>query len=376
MRTVLLGVPPTLPALHRALGLSYSAAGLLTAMPVLILALGAIPGAFLVNRVGARRAVTYGLAFVTLGTALRGALPVAVTLFFFTAVLALGIAITQPAMPALVEVWFPRQIARASALYSNGLLVGEVIAATITLPLLLGALQLSWQGALSAWALPAAVCLGLWLAVVPRFGRLAAPPPAGDWFPDLRSGRMWRIGLLMGGTSLVYFGMNSWIPDTLEVRGGHQLIALSLGLLNFMQLPVSAGLAVAGDWLLGRRWPYVLAGLLSLLGVAGYVAGPLSTAPLWAGLMGAAASLVFILNLGLPAVLSPGEVARFSGFMFTVGYGCAFFGPALGGFAWDLTGRPAFAVLPMGVASVAIVALGASLPQVRRAAGGVSSRVV
>jgi CP family cyanate transporter-like MFS transporter len=187
---------------------------------------------------------------------------------------------------------------------------------------------------------------------------------------------MWRIGLLMGGTSLVYFGMNSWIPDTLEVRGGHHLIALSLGLLNFMQLPVSAALAVAGDSLLGRRWPYVFAGLLSLLGVSGYVAGPLELAPICAGLMGAASSLVFIMNLGLPAVLAPGEVARFSGFMFTVGYGCAFFGPALGGFAWDLTGRSAFAILPMGIAALAIVALGASLPQTRSAAGGVSSRVV
>lgn len=373
---MLLGVPPTLPALHRGLGLSYSAAGLLTAMPVLILALGAIPGAYLVNRVGARRAVTYGLAILTLGTALRGALSLPLTLFFFTALLALGIAISQPAMPALVEVWFPRQIARASAIYTNGLLAGEVIAATITLPFLLGALHLGWQAALSFWAIPAAGCLGLWLLIVPRLGQTGTTPPFGNWLPNVRSWDMWRIGLLMGGTSLVYFGMNSWIPDTLEVRGGHHLIALSLGLLNFMQLPVSAALAVAGDSLLGRRWPYVFAGLLSLLGVSGYLAGPLDLAPICAGLMGAASSLVFIMNLGLPAVLAPGEVPRFSGFMFTVGYGCAFFGPALGGFAWDLTGRSAFAVLPMGIAALSIVALGASLPQMRSAAGGVSSKVV
>jgi CP family cyanate transporter-like MFS transporter len=140
-------------------------------MPVLILALGAIPGAFLVNRVGARRAVAYGLAILTLGTAARGALPLPSTLFLFTAVLALGIAISQPALPALVEVWFPRQIARASAIYTSGLLGGEVIAATITLPFLLGALHLSWQAALSAWAIPAAVCLVLWILLVPRLAK-------------------------------------------------------------------------------------------------------------------------------------------------------------------------------------------------------------
>jgi len=51
---VILSVPPALPALHQALGLSYSAGGLLTSLPVLIMAAGAIPGAYLVSRVGAR----------------------------------------------------------------------------------------------------------------------------------------------------------------------------------------------------------------------------------------------------------------------------------------------------------------------------------
>lgn len=120
----------------------------------------------------------------------------------------------------------------------------------------------------------------------------------------------------------------------------------------------------------------MFAGFLSLLGVTGHIAGPLNAAPVCAGLMGAASSLVFIMNLGLPAVLAPGDVPRFSGFMFSVGYGCAFFGPALGGIAWDLTGRSAFAVFPMGIAAAAIVALGASLPQMRRTEGGVSSSVL
>lgn len=368
-------MPPTLPALHLGLGLSYSAGGLLTGLPILILGAGAIPGAFLVNRVGPQQAVVYGLSLVTLGTALRGAVPAGVTLFVFTAILALGIAVTQPALPTLVQGWFPSSIGRATAVYSNGLLAGEVIAATVTLPLLLDRLRLGWQGALSAWALPVAACLALWLVFVPG-GRRPRAVPLARSLPDLRSGRMWRIGLLMGGASLVYFGMNTWIPDTLDVRGGHQLIPLSLGLINFMQLPVSAALAVAGDALIGRRWPYVLAGLLCLSGAIGYLSGPLWMAPLWAGVIGAGSSLVFVMNLGLPALLGPGEVAGTSAFMFTVGYGCAFFGPALGGVAWDLTGQFGFALLPMGIAAAAIVALGASLPQVRRAEGGVSTSVM
>jgi cyanate permease len=127
--------------------------------------------------------------------------------------------------------------------------------------------------------------------------------------------------------------------------------------------------------MLGRRWPYVLAGVGSLVGVGGYALAPAGSAPLWAGLAGAAASLAFILNLGLPALFAPSEVARTSGFMFTVGYGAAFFGPALGGVVWDWTGHFRFALLPMLVGALAMLLLGATVPKswVRPAARPVAS---
>jgi len=322
------------------------------------MAAGAIPGAYLVSRVGARRAVAVGVALVALGAALRGAFPNAVMLFAFTVVFALGIAVAQPAMPSLAQAWFPTRIGRAIAIYSNGLLVGEVIAASITLPLLL--VPFGWQVALAIWAVPAAIVLALWLIVTPATE--AAVATAGAWLPDWRSGRMLRVGLLMGGASLVYFGMNSWVPDTLDARHAHALIPLTLGALNAMQLPVSFWLAWRGDAMLGRRWPYVLAGVGSIVGVAGYALAPAGSAPIWAGLAGAAASLAFILNLGLPALFAPSEVARTSGFMFTIGYGAAFFGPALGGFAWDWTGHFRYALLPMLVGALAMLVFGSTLP--------------
>lgn len=361
LRTVLLGVPPTLPALHQALSLSYSAAGLLTSLPILLMAVGAMPGSYLVSRAGARTAVAVGLALITLGAALRGALPNAPSLFLFTVVLALGIAVTQPAVPSLAQAWFPSRIGRAIAIYSNGILVGEVIAATITLPLLL---PFGWQAALSAWALPAAIVLVLWLTITPASGSAAnvsTPTLRLALLPDWRNGRIWRIGLLMGGASIVYFGMNAWIPDTLDARQAHALIPLTLGVLNFMQLPVSLWLAWRGDAMLGRRWPYLLAGVAAVLGVCGYALAPAGTAPLWAGVAGAGSSMAFILNLGLPALLSPSEVARASGFMFTLGYGLAFFAPALGGLAWDWSGEFRFALLPMVIGSFGMLALGATM---------------
>jgi CP family cyanate transporter-like MFS transporter len=362
LRTVVLGVPPTLPALHRALGLSYSAAGLLTSLPVLLMALGAIPGAFLISRVGARRAVGLGLMLVAIGAALRAAAPAAIVLYVFTVVLSLGIAVSQPAMPVLAQAWFPRHIARALAVYSNGLLIGEVIAATVTLPLLIA--PFGWQLALAVWAAPVAVVLGCWLGTTPSDD--GASTQLASWLPDWRSGTMLRIGLLMGTASLLYFGMNTWIPDTLDARGAHGLITPSLASLNAMQIPVSVLLTIFGPQLLGRRWPYVVAAIASLVGIGGYAFGASGAAPVWTGMVGAGSSLAFILNLGLPAMLSPAEVARTSGFMFTVGYGTAFFGPVLGGLLWDwsghLQGHYLYALLPMALAAAAMLLLGFSLP--------------
>lgn len=356
---MILSVPPALPALHHALALSYSAGGLLTSLPVLIMAVGAIPGAYLVSRVGARQAITYGLALLAVGTALRGVYPSAAALFIFTIVLSVGIAVSQPAVPSLVQAWLPDRIGRGIAIYTNGIFVGEVIAATITLPFLVN--PFGWQGALAAWALPVGVGLILWLTFTPS--TKASGEIGAAWFPDWRSGRMLHIGLLMGGASIVYFGMNTWIPDTLEARHAHNLIPLTLGVLNSMQLPVSLVLTLAADAMVGHRWPFVLAGLAAVVGVVGYILGPVESAPIWAGLAGGGASVAFILSLGLPALMSPSEVARTTGLMLTIGYGAAFFGPSLGGFAWDLTGRFPFALLPMALGALAMVGLGATLPR-------------
>jgi CP family cyanate transporter-like MFS transporter len=288
-------------------------------------------------------------------------------LFAFTLVLALGIAVSQPALPSLVQAWFPSHLGRATAVFSNGLLAGEVLAATITLPLLLGGLRLGWQGSLAFWALPAGATLALWIVLTPGGGGPSATARPARWLPDLGSGSAWRVALLMAGASVTYFGMNTWIPDTLAARRGSALIPAALGLLNFMQIPVSLALTLAGDRLIGRRWPYVVAGLGCSLGIAGFGFGPVAASPGFAGLIGAGSSLVFVLNLALPALLAPAEVARVSGFMFMVGYGCAFLIPAAGGLAWDRTGDPLAALLPIGVSALLIVGLGASLPRLRRA---------
>jgi CP family cyanate transporter-like MFS transporter len=101
LRAVLLGVPPVLDRVQHDLGLSYTAAGLLTSIPILMLGVAALPGAALVRRLGGHRTVALGLLAVAAGTPLRaagGVLP----LYAGTVLLALGISIAQPGLPLVL----------------------------------------------------------------------------------------------------------------------------------------------------------------------------------------------------------------------------------------------------------------------------------
>jgi len=365
LRTVLLGVPPVLPLIHHDLDLSYTEVGLLTSLPTLLMGLAAVPGAFLVARTSTRMAVTVGLAILAVGALLRAVAPDAWTLFLFTVVLSLGIAIVQPALPVLVKQWFPRRIGQATAIYSNGLIIGEIIAASLTGPILLGALGAdAWRATFIVWALPIFVLLAMWVLGAPQAPRVVGAVRT-RWQAGWGSARGWRLGFLLGSGSLAYFAMNAWIPDYDKALGRPDTAA-ALTVLNIMQLPVSIVLTLAAHWLAGRRWPLVLSGFCCLVGVIGWLWAPASTALIWVALLGVGSSAVFLLGLALPPLLSAEhEVAGLTGIMLTLGYITAFLGPLIGGVLWDASGVPALAFAPVVVASVGQIALGGTLPQAR-----------
>src|SRR5947207_3001184 len=148
----MLAVPPLIPLIHRELNLDEKAVGALVSGPVLILAIASVPGSLLIAKLGIRGALVTGLGAIALFGALRGFGPSAPVLFSATFLMGVGVAVTQPAFPALVREWFPRRIAIATAVYSNGILIGETLPTVLTpfgvLPLTHG----DWRWALATWS--------------------------------------------------------------------------------------------------------------------------------------------------------------------------------------------------------------------------------
>jgi CP family cyanate transporter-like MFS transporter len=372
LRSVLLAVPPILPQIQHDLGLSYTATGLVTSLPTLVMGGLALPSGLVAGRLGAARAVTLGLLLLAVGALLRAIWPAALPLYLFTFLLSLGIALAQTAIAVLIRQWFPQRIGFVSALYTDGLILGEALAAALTASVVLGMLGANaWTGTFVIWSLPVFLALALWLwlappaaATVPRQRPGAAKAPSmPETFARPRRASAWQLGILMGGASLIFFGMNTWIPSYNTVLGTAAATPLALGVLNATQLPVGLVLTAFAQRLAGRRWPFVLAGGICVLAIAGMLATPVALQPLWVALLGAGSACVFVLGIALPPLLARREeVARLTGATLSVSYGTAFVGPLAGGALWDLFGVPQLAFAPVAAAGVAMIVLGALLP--------------
>jgi MFS transporter, CP family, cyanate transporter len=364
LRLTILAVPPVIAMIRDEFSLSATEVGLLSSIPPALFAVAALGGSLLVARLGVRGALIGGLVLVAAGSALRGLSASYAVLFATTVVMSAGVAIMQPIMPTTVRQWLPRRIGLGTAIYTNGLLVGEIFPTLLTIPFVLPLLSGSWRLSLVFWSLPIAIIAAVIYVFGPRaHGEHAGAPGAPrTWLPDWHVGLVWRLGALFCCINAIYFSVNAFIPIYLTSAGRPDLISGALTALNFGQLPASLLLLLVADKLERRAWPYVASGMLSLLSITGLVLtiGPATI--IWAALLGFSDSAALIVGLTLPPLLCRHEdVARTSAGMFTISYGGAVAIAILSGAAWDASGIPALAFVPLGACAIGLAAVTVSL---------------
>jgi CP family cyanate transporter-like MFS transporter len=362
LRLTMLAIPPVVPLIHRDLHLDEKAIGALVSLPVLLLALAAVPGSLVIAKLGLRGALVIGLGFVALFGALRGLGPSIPVLFGSTFLMGLGVAFAQPVFPSLVREWFPRKIGIATAAFSNGILIGETLPTAFTTPV--GVLPLAhgdWRWALAFWSvLVLAVAVAL-VSAAPRRAKVTAPT---RWWPSWREGQAVRVGLVMGMASAAYFGTNAFIPDYLDQTGRHNLISPTLAVLNASQLLTAPAVAL---WqrLLSGRFGFIASSVLMGLGQLGMVLTPGAGVIAWALVTGFASALAFIVALSLPPrIAAAGDVHRMSAAVFTTQYAVGFAFPLIAGALWDFSGVALLAFVPgvIGAGLMAWLALPLRIP--------------
>jgi CP family cyanate transporter-like MFS transporter len=367
LRLTILAVPPVIPLIHDELNLSATQIGILTGLPSMLFAFAAVPGSLLIARLGIRAALVVGLALTAIFGALRGALLDVTWLYAMTIAMAAGVAIMQVTMPPAVRAWVPHRIGFATAVYTNGLLIGEILPVVLMFPLVLPLAGGSWQGGFVAWSIPVAI-----IAVIVM---LLAPSPAINegtlarrrWWPDWRNTLIWRLGIMLGTINATYFATNAFIPDYMRSTGQGEWINAALSGLNSGQLPASFLLLAFAGRLERKAWPYVACGVLCVIATGGIVFGSGAWVVAAAALQGFAASIILILVLALPPLLSPpDDVHRVTAAMFTISYSCAVVVPVISGLAWDLTGIASTAFLPIALCGIVLVILAPAINHVPR----------
>jgi CP family cyanate transporter-like MFS transporter len=382
LRPAIASVPPVLPDIQRDLGLSGTAAGLLTALPVVCLGLFAPAAARLAGRFGVDRVVAGALVVLGAGTLARavgggsgGLMPGSPALriaglFAATFLAGAGLAVGGALLPGIVKAHVAEdRAATVTGLYTTGLAGGALLAAALTVPLrnLLGG---SWAPALAVWALPAVAALAVWRQVTPLPGAArpaADPPPAGTpprgglpWHSRLA----WRVTLYTGLQSLLFYASLTWLAPLYQARGwSAERAGALLAVFSLTQLVATLGLPVLADRTGDRRpWIALSVGACTA-GLAALAVAPLAAPWLVAAMIGfgAGGQFAMALTLLVDAAADPAASRRLSGMAFLVGYLLAAAGPAAVGGLYDATGGFTAAFLALAAVGVVTLALGVSV---------------
>lgn len=338
MRAPITGVSSLLGAIRVDLGLSATAAGGLTTLPVLCLAIFAFLAPRLIARFGEEMVLAGCLAVLLAGVAIR-VTGSAAALFAGTVLLGAGIGVANIAVPGLIKRDFPDRVSLLTAGYTVSLTAGGAVASGIVVPLS-DALNSPWQWPLALLGLPVVVAIGFWLPMLSRRPRRAVDttPVRGLW-ADRRAKQ---VALFMGMQSLLAYVVFGWLPS---ITHDHGLSAAESGYL----LAVSTVVQSIGSMLVpaltrrGRDQRAVAFGvpLLTMAGLAGVFLIP-NAAGIWISslVLGLGVGSGFGLALTLIALRSTDArtVAGLNAMAQGSAYLMAAVGPFVVGLLHDLTG--------------------------------------
>ncbi|WP_219418853.1 CynX/NimT family MFS transporter [Pseudonocardia nigra] len=337
LRPAVVGVAPMLAEIQASEGLSGTAAGVLTALPVLCFGLLAPAAPRLARRFGIERALLGALLLLCVGFAVRGIGPVS-TLFAGTVLVGSAIAIGNVLLPSLIKRDFAHRTGVMTGLYTMAISAGGALSAGVTVPLARAA-GVDWRGGLGVWGLFALVAVAFWVPQLRRVDRRTGT--GGARVTGLsRDPVAWQVTAFMGLQSLGFYAAAAWLPAVFVDRGftpaaaGWLLSLASLvGIVGAMSAPMLATrfrrqrlLAVGQTTLAGL-------GLLGVLALPGAEVAAMTALGIG---QGAALGLALTL-MALRAPDAP-HAAALSGMAQSIGYVVAAAGPFTVGALHDVTG--------------------------------------
>jgi MFS transporter, CP family, cyanate transporter len=366
LRPQLVGIGPLLPSIQRDLGISHAVAGLLGTIPVLCMGIFAPPAPFLSGRIGSRHAIGAAVALIGVFGIARAVVPGAIGVIALTLPIGVGMGLGNALMPVAVKERFADRPGFTTGIYTMGITAGATIAAAIAVPL---------AHVAGGWRTPLLIMSAVSTGLAATWLWLTRSEPAHlrtDIRPlklPLRNPLGWRLVAAFSLMSFVFYGLNSWLPDTYVEHGWSQSSAGALlAVLSGVSIPVGFAVAWAADHVGTRRGWLVGSSALQTVTLVAVVLLP-GAGWLWAALLGLSIGPLFPLTMTLPldAAEGPAEVAALAGMMLGIGYVLSSTGPLLLGAVRDLTGGFSAVLWVLVAVSALLVLVDSSLSPERLA---------
>ncbi|WP_226618165.1 CynX/NimT family MFS transporter [Cytobacillus firmus] len=339
LRPAITSVGPLIGAIRDETGISNSAAGLLTTLPLVAFALLSPFVPRIAQKLGSEWSILLGLTILGAGIAARslGMLP---PLYIGTVLIGLGVGLCNVLLPGMVKEKFPQKVGLLTGIYTFSMGICAGLAPGFSIPLAED-LGLGWRLSLGVWTILILIAIIVWLPQIrERKKKTAAPkvsaPKGSIWSSPIA----WQVTLFMGLQSMVYFSATTWLPEILHSQGREIAAAgWMVTVLQFSGLPVNFIIPVLADRLPNQKGIalgiglFTFAGLMGLLMNVNAIISNTSIVLLGIGL-GAAISHSLTL-IGLRAENAK-QAASLSGMAQSVGYLLAAAGPILIGSLYDL----------------------------------------
>ncbi len=353
---------PLVPNVEADLGMSHAAMGSVMGAWQLVYIFSAIPSGMLLDRLGARRALTIGVLLIGASAFGRSLAEGYWGLLLAVMLFGVGGPIVSAGAPKVITRWFTGSSrGLAMGIYMTGPAIGGVVSLTGTHSVLLPAFDGDWRGVFQLWAGLAVLAAVVWFAIARdddaplEDTTTAAVLPRGATLRALLTQDAVRIVLLMSiGVFMINHGLNNWLPELLR-QGGMTIVEAGY----WAALPTVIG--IVGSLLIPRlatpeRRFHILAALCVCATAASLLLLSTSTVPLTVGLVlqGIARSaLMTVLILTLVELPGIGErhAGTASGLFFSAAEVGGVLGPLGLGLAYDLTGD-----FLVGLASLAGIA--------------------
>lgn len=358
LRPSMAAIGPLLSAIRGDIPLSFSAASLLTMLPVIAMGLAMFLGMRLALRFGEHRTVVVSLLIIGIASASRLYLQNTLELILSAVLAGIGIALIQAVIPSLIKTRFSNNVSLFMGLYVTAIMGGAAVAASFA-PFVLARTG-SWRISLAIWGLLALAGLVVWFAQRSTVQPLPAAPKGADEDSFFGNSRAWLLAIFFGLGTASYTCVLAWLaPYYVEKGWSEQSAGLLLGLLTAME--VVSGLITPAIANRSQDKRLVLASLLVLItaGFCGLTLSPQHFTLLWPCLLGLGIGGLFPMSLivSLDHLDNPRRAGSLTAFVQGIGYLIAGLSPLIAGIIRDQLGSFEWAWLSLAAVMVVMIVM-------------------